>query len=79
MDMSISEKHHMSGKLPELLCLQQDFTTDPSVDLKYLLVGFGMLFAHLTAMRLRLHVVAGIAPSIPKPLSIFHGMESCMH
>lgn len=53
MAMSISEEFHVSWKLAELLCLQQNFTTDPSVDLKNLLVGPGMLFAHLTIIRLR--------------------------
>lgn len=48
MGMSISEEFRVSGELAELLCLQQDFTTDPSKDLKNLLVGPGMLFAHLT-------------------------------
>lgn len=41
MDMSISEEFCVSGELAELLCLQQDFTTDPFEDLKNLLVGLG--------------------------------------
>lgn len=53
MGTSISEELHVSGKLDELLCLKQDFTTDPFVDLKNLLVGPGVLFAHLTITRLR--------------------------
>lgn len=43
----------MSRERADLLCLQQDSTTDPFVDLKNLLVGPGMLFAHLTIVRLR--------------------------
>lgn len=50
-DMSITEEFHVFGELPELLCLQQDFTTDASVDLNNLLVGPGMLFPQLTRLR----------------------------
>jgi len=53
MDISTSEEFHISEELAELLCLQQDFTTDFCVHRKKLLVGPGMLFAHLAIMRLR--------------------------
>lgn len=78
MDMSISEKCHVSGKLPELLCLQQDFTTDPSVDLKDLLMGFGTVFARLTTMRLRpqwMLLQEELLALSSKLLSISHGMN----